>query len=445
MVPALAAKYTPGQSLFLVPGVAAGLPGLMVVLAAGMTAALLFMLVSRFANRIAGCGAVLLWLLSPMAIHWRSSYMSEVLTGLLWLVGLTLALRWWQRPDMRMSAALGAAVGAMAITRPVTALAFAVPLGVVCAYRVISRHWMREGMVAIASTLAVLAILPVWAYQTTGRATEAPVSLYTAQYMPWDRMGFGLDTANATRQGPPEMAEWAEGFRALHAQYTVQEASRAVRRRLAFVLRHAFWHYWAVFALLAVAGCLALRGAGGLVAAQSAALFVFYGLYAHFVTWDVYYFELLTVACGCVAIGLASLTSALARYRAWAPAWQAGFLGGTVAALGALLLPGLPAAVVRSLNRHNTQDRFLASLAGIEAPAIVFVRNGAAHDVDAQLVGLLGAPGELWIVHDLGIRNACLVARGSGHRLYLFDEGMGRLRPLQLQTDEASLRQAGCP
>jgi hypothetical protein len=113
--------------------------------------------------------------------------------------------------------------------------------------------------------------------------------------------------------------------------------------------------------------------------------------------------------------------------------------------LVALMLPGLPSAVVRSLNRHNAQSRFLTSLAGIETPSIVFVRNGAEHDVDAQLVGLLGAPGPTWIVHDLGGRNVCLAAAASGRRTYLFDEGAGQLSPIQLQTDAASLTQAGCP
>jgi 4-amino-4-deoxy-L-arabinose transferase-like glycosyltransferase len=445
VTPSVAAKYPPGQALFLMPGVAIGRPGLMVLIAASTTAILLFSLVNKVANRIAASGAVLLWLVSAMAIRWRSSYMSEVLTGLLWLAGLMLALRWWQRPGKGVSVALGAVVGAMAITRPITALAFAIPLGICCGYRAIAAHRMREALIAVAATVAMLTILPIWAQRTTGKLGVPPVSLYTAQYMPWDRMGFGLDTATATRDGPPEMAAWAGGFRELHAGYTLREAGRAILLRVEFVGRHAFWRYWVVFAILAAVGCVALRGAGALAAAQGAALFLFYGFYAHFLTWDVYYFELLTVVCGCVVIGVAALTAALARWRSWPPAWQVRALGGTIAVLGTLMLPGVPAAMVRSLNRHDAQSRFLASLAGIETPSIVFVKNGAEHDVDAQLVGLLGAPGPTWIVHDLAGRNVCLAAAGSGRRTYLFDEATGQLSPIQLQIDTASLNLAGCP
>jgi hypothetical protein len=445
VVPVLAAKYPPGQSFFLTAGVAVGLPGLMVVLAAGATAALIYCLVLARWSRTAALGAVLLWVLSPMALYWRSSYMSEVACGTLWLAGLMLALRWWKRADFSVSLTLGVVVGAMAITRPVTALAFAIPLGAACAYRAIAGHRMRDGITAVTTTLVVLMILPIWARQTTGSASEPPVSLYTAQYMPWDRMGFGLDAAAPTRQGPPDMASWAVTFRTLHSQYTPSEAVRAVANRAAFVGRDAFGRWWAVFGLLVIIGCFALGTGGILVAAQAGALFLLYGFYAHFVTWDVYYFELVAPACGCAAVGLAYLIRALGKRRAWRPAWNTGFLLGSFAVLGALLLPDLPATMVQSLRRHDRQRQFLASVTRVQRPAIVYAKYGTTHNVDAQFVGLLGAPGEIWIAHDRGARNVCLAAEAPQRHTYQFDEDAGRMRPIRLRTDPASLSAAGCP
>ena len=445
VMPSLAAKYPPGQALFLTFGVLMGLPGLMVVLAAGATAGLLYVLVKAQWSRAAGVGAVLLWLLSPMALYWRSSYLSEVASGLLWQTGLLLAIRWWRSGGLAVSITLGATVGAMAITRPLTALAFALPLGAIGLQRILAKSWLRDGVAVIVATLSLLLVLPLWAMRTTGRMTGPPLSLYTAQYMPWDRLGFGLDTVAPQRPGPPDMARWAEGFRALHAQYTPGEAVRAVIGRARFVWRDAFGPGWFLFVGLAVVGCLALGRAGALVAVQGATLFALYGLYAHFATWDVYYFELLAPACGLAAIGLAYLIEALARRRSWPSRWHGRFLLGSFTVLGALLLAELPVAVVQSLSRHDRQRRFLGSVASISDPAIVFVKYGVTHDVDAQFVGLLGAPGATWIVHDLGPENSCLAAQAPARKTFQYDEDAGRLRPMRLRTDSVFLTQVGCP
>jgi len=444
MVPKLAAKYPPGQALFLSPGVAVGLPGLMVALGAGVTAAWLYMLVRARWNRVTGLGAVLFWLVSPMALYWRSSYLSEVTTSMLWLMGLLLAAEWWRRGGTRLSTALGAVVGVMAITRPLTALAFAIPLAAICIHRAMERHRMRDGMAALLAVIAIVAVLPVWALRTTGRITRPPVSLYTAQYMPWDRMGFGLDPTLATRQGPPDMAKWSESFRDLHAHYTPRASLGTVEKRIAFVARDAFGRWWPLFACFVAVGCVALGRAGALVGAQAGALFALYAIYAHFVTWDVYYLELVAPACGCAAVGLAFLIRALARRRAWTPSWYNRFLLATFVVLGTLLFAEALVAAVQSVTRHDRQRHFLALVAGINQKAIVFVTYGASHDVDAQFVGLLGPPGPTWVVHDLGARNSCLAAQESGRQTFRFDEDAARLYRVTLPTDSAVLRQLGC-
>ncbi len=63
--PRIFARYPPGHSLMLVPGIWLGLPGLMPVLLAGLTAALTFILARRLAGVWIALGAWGLWTVSP--------------------------------------------------------------------------------------------------------------------------------------------------------------------------------------------------------------------------------------------------------------------------------------------------------------------------------------------------------------------------------------------
>ena len=178
VTPVLASKYPPGQALVLVPGTLMAAPGLMPLVLTGLTA---FLLVSLIARRWGWKAAVItwaLWLLAPLGLRFRPTYLSEVGTAFLWLAGWWCLSRWWDGKGDRYLVTLALAVGWMAITRPLTAVAYAMPLAVVVLPRVWKGHGWRAIGAAVMAGTAILTVLPVWARSTTGAWTRTPLHLH---------------------------------------------------------------------------------------------------------------------------------------------------------------------------------------------------------------------------------------------------------------------------
>ncbi|HET6679715.1 MAG TPA: hypothetical protein VFG84_00815, partial [Gemmatimonadaceae bacterium] len=152
--PVLAAKYAPGHALLLAPGALVGLPGLMPLMLTGVSGALVFALARRIATVWVALLTWLLWTTTTDTLQWHGSYFSEVTTAALVLVAWWGLLRWRDASDRRMLYLVAAAVGWGAITRPLTMLAFAIPIGVV-----VLRHTMARGAwrdLARAATIGTL-------------------------------------------------------------------------------------------------------------------------------------------------------------------------------------------------------------------------------------------------------------------------------------------------
>ena len=80
--------------------------------------------------------------------------------------------------------------------------------------------------------------------------------------MPWDRLGFGLDTTPATRPLPPELDALAGYFKDIHEAYTPAAAPAALLERARYAAGSA-WSGWRLpLALFAVAGLFFLPPAG---------------------------------------------------------------------------------------------------------------------------------------------------------------------------------------
>jgi hypothetical protein len=87
--PAVFSKYPPGTSLLLAPGVMVNLPGLPVVLMNALSGALVFVIARRFAGGVAALLTWLFWSTSFPVQYFHAMYLSEVPSGLAWL------LAWW--------------------------------------------------------------------------------------------------------------------------------------------------------------------------------------------------------------------------------------------------------------------------------------------------------------------------------------------------------------
>lgn len=432
LVPRTASKYPPGGALMLTPGVLLGVPAFVPLLLNGLSALLIFQVVRKVSNGWVAILTWLLWLSSSGNLIYRASYFSEVTTSALWLSAWYATLRFFETTQQRWLVVLAALVGLGAITRPLTMLAFAVPVG----YAVLSRIW-RTGrwtiiFAPLATVLCILAIIPVWSERVTGNWRQTPLALYTEAYMPWDVPGFGLRRVPATRESPPEAREIFDGFMARHEDHQFASLPRIAQQRMRALSEASMggWRSWLMPA--AVAGLVSLNAAGLLSVACAVMLFMAYLFYAHAPEWVVYYLEAFPILAFLVALGLWSTTSFLAarlpRHRGAA---SDAAIRIRVSLLSVLPLFGVFALFDTIGARHWRERRtahareFQSVIATIpDNRAIVFVRHSPYH---VHYTGHVANYAELesarvWLVHDRGPLNRLLREVAPERSSYLYDE-----------------------
>jgi hypothetical protein len=435
VTPVLASKYWPGQSVVMAPGARLGLPGLAPVVLSGVAGGLVYALCRRAAGRVAALLTTLLWLSAPATLYDRAAYMSEVTTATAWLIAWWGLLQWRdRRPGGGAPLALsGAAVGLTLITRPLAGIALALPI-VLVACRI---AWQRRpaqgfrhswGAVGTAAGVMVVvcAIIPVWSARTTGSWRDTPLALYTAQYMPFDRPGFGVGSAAAVRALPADLAQETDAFRRLHQAYQPAAIPFMLLGRIIGIARDV-WGGWRLGLLpFAVVGCVGL-GAEGMFALASVALLIALSLcYAHPPGFSLYYLEGEPVLALVTALGVIRVVRAQ-RVPLVAVGLAAGLVAATVVTV----------TRVRTAVRNDGAYRaaFAALVSGIpDRQAIVFVRYGPSHNANQGLVRNVVDLGHarVWIVHDRGTDDVRLSAQAPERTPYLFDETRGSLTRMPL-------------
>jgi hypothetical protein len=424
VAPRLAPKYPPGHALLLVPGIWLGVPGLVPVLLGGVSGGLLFALARRLAGAWVALLAWLLWLSAPALNLWRCTYLSQSTSTAVFLLGSLVLLHWREKKRPRDLAALAALVAWLGITRPATALAVAVPLGL-AALAVAGRRRILLSLAVLAAAGApVLAVLPAWAAASTGDWRALPYARYTRVYFPYEKPGFGADPTPPLRELPPDMVVFDRDYRRVHQAHTLERLPGALVGRLAGAGREMWgasaWRAPLVIFFLAALPALDRRGWFGL--ACVILLFAAHLAYAHPVQWAVYYHEGQAVLAFVTAYGL------------WRGTGRNALAAALLAVLGLAL--GLSDAVT---TRRQVQERvayhraFARTLVGISEPALVFVRYAPWHNPHRSLVENPGdhARARVWIARDRGEDDRRLVALAPERAPYLFDERTWTLRPLR--------------
>jgi hypothetical protein len=123
------AHYPPGWPLLLAIGVAVGLPWLVAPLFGGLYILLLFLTGRELDGPILGLAAATLGLFSPMTRLIFGSMLSHAAASTLLLAALWLTLVSRRNSGWQVSALAGAAAGLAFGIRPLTAVAFVIPLG----------------------------------------------------------------------------------------------------------------------------------------------------------------------------------------------------------------------------------------------------------------------------------------------------------------------------
>ena len=412
VVPRLASKYPPGHALLLSLGALVGFPPLVPLLLTGISAALTFGLAMRSFNPWVGLLTWLIWITAPIVLRFQPSYFSELTTSVMVLGSWWLLLEWRETRRRRWLLLLALAVGWGAITRPLTMLAVAVPIGVVVLRDVIRMRLWRDFGLAFGVGLLTLGILPLWNARTTGDWRLSPVELYRRDYLPFDKVGFTPDTTPPRRHISPAL-DFAY-FESARTQQTLGALPRTTWERLTNVFGEWFGGSRATgyrgdvlrLALLAfaVAGLFSMNGTLAFGLTSAAVLFVAHLPYAHWASWTVYYLEMTPVmAC----LGALGMWRAAQRFTATDGARQRAL---SIASIVIALL-AVPSILWwrEDHDRRSRFDRvFIDKLRQLPQHSMVFIRYSPR--VKAHMAVVWNYPDlsrvPVWVVHDLGARNA---------------------------------------
>lgn len=432
--PTLASKYFPGHSLLLTIGALLGWMPLMPLVLQSTAAVLLVVLARRVASGGVAMLAWIVWLFSPIVLFFGPTYYSEATTLVSWLAGFLALLEWRESRRPAWLVAVAISTGWCVITRPLTGLAYAIPVGAVVLHDVIRWRRGRDFALAIAAGMLVLAIIPLWSARTTGDWRVTPLQRYTSDYMPYDLPGFGMITTPPARALNPEFVHLNEVFSAFHPGHTLRALPRIAAERARYLV-DAVWGWsksW--FAILALLGLLTLRGPAAFAVVCSVVLFLTYLTFGTTPTWTLYYYESVPAYAFLTASGIAWLAAWVGSRRLpeagtpsdWrSPRWS------TALAAGALILciPGRSASgnIRRQLanNRVNLVQfaRLRESIPGNRA--ILFVRHSPWHNPHETFVQNVADPASarLLVVYDRGdAENARLLALMPDRRPFFFDE-----------------------
>ena len=256
--PVYASAYFPGTALLYVPGIWLHVPPWVTSLAvAGAVAGLLFRIAAELLDGSAAVVAVLLlWSVGPYRT--LSVMTLAQMPLLMWGLAATVAwLNWRVGHRLSWAAALGACLGLAAVTRPLDAICFAVPIGVdvlLCvgggagresrigpgsdragsevrrgagllgrlpgssAYR---RRRLACVAVMVAATTPSL-LLQLWLdHGITGQWTRTPFRLYADRDYPGTAYGFHrYDPAARPRSPLPQKQALYDQYRAVIADHT---------------------------------------------------------------------------------------------------------------------------------------------------------------------------------------------------------------------------------
>ncbi len=444
--PVVASKFPPGHALLMSLGAFFDAPALIPLLLTGLTGALLFSLARRVSNAWVALLTWIIWLGDPINLRFRAAYYSEVTSGAMWMLALWSLLEWRETRRTRWLVAVAAAIGWGAITRPLTMLAFAVPVGVVVIRDVIRTRAWRDFVLAFALGTAILGIIPLWSARTTGDWRLSPLALYRRDYLPYDKPGFGVDTTQPARQLMPVNRYTYIGFFGEHKLHTLGNLPKTAFNRLRAIARDEWSGSRLVLVPFVLLGFASLNAAVGFGLVCSLALFVGYLSYGHWAEWTIYYFE---------ALPPLSLVAALGVWRAleWTRArWPSventlsrrRFTRATVlaAVLLALLSGGELVRWRAQRQRMAAWDTaFRAMIAQLPVrAAVVFVHYAPRVGPHSLVVGntLHDMADSIWIVNDLGARDTTLMRFAGTRTPLLFHEDGG-----QVEIDRTLLPLAG--
>jgi hypothetical protein len=428
VAPVMASKYPPGHALLLSLGQLVGMPALVVLALVALRAAVTFALVRRLTNG----GIALLTcalLLNGDSLRWSASYFSETTTGALLVVCWYALLRWHEEGSAGWIALAALSLGWCAITRPYSAMLFAIPIGIVVLRDVWRTRRWRHLALAMALGSAIVGILPLWSARTTGDWALWPATLYTRDYMPYDHPHFGVDSAQPRRERPLDLALLEPSLRAVEREHTVANLPQIALDRLWHFFR-ATWEAPQFALILAVFGLFAVPPAVWVGVSTVGTLFVGYLAHVTWPDWTIYYMEVAPVLVFLTACGIAQLCVTIVRTDPERLSWRRAPRSTLALVAGSILLLTTvkkEEELFREMRESSEtyMGRLGKTIARLPTPSILFVRYSPKHSGHLSLItnGPDWQQAPIWLVADRGdARNAELLRRVPNRQGLILEE-----------------------
>jgi hypothetical protein len=468
--PVYASEYFPGTALLHVPGIWLHLPPYVTSLAvAGAVGGLLFWITAELLDGLWAWVAVLL-LMSDSLYRQLSIMTLAQLPLLLFALSAVVAwLRWRATRTTKSSICIGVFLGLAAITRPVDALCFALPICVAVACSIVTRasgpcevcegvrasggqasparvggpwHDGAQAVLAvIAGMIPFLSLQMVLNHGITGHWLQTPFGLYANRDYPGTAYGFHHYDPNAKPVSPlPQKQMLYDGYRQMIRDH---RPGRVLEDLFPFRLRAEMAQSSPTpFPLLALLLPLSLLGLSKPRAVVLVTLPLFLGLYAAYAFFLPHY---VMVAAPAVIVGILvganavfGRASARAMSRFLTLALTLFIAGDAIAALPQWSVSNDDAFDAPLIRSVNTQ---LASLP--HRPAVVLFTFDPARNLAEEPVynADVAWPDDAEVIraHDLGAKNSEIFRYYAEHQpgrfFYRFDEATGKLTPLGMARD----------
>ena len=404
VVPAVASKYPPGHALLLSIGSLVHFPPLVPFLLTAITAALVFGLATRLANPWIALMTWTFWISAPIVLRFQASYFSELTTSALLLGSWWALLEWRKTRNLRWLLLLALGIGWGAITRPLTMLAFAIPIGVVVVRDVVRLRLWRDFGLAFLTGVLVLAILPIWSWRTTGDWHVSPLELYRKDYLPFDKIGFSVDSSPPRRTVSPVLKTTNDYFFLARREQQLATLPKIVGDRALNLTIILFKGARLPLLLFAIAGLFFMSSPLQFAAMSAVLLFIAHLPYAHWAPWTVYYLEAAPVVAMITAVGIWHLAA-----RILADERRVTLASVFVTAL--LVGFAVPNVVFWRRDHRGRAaffERFSEELKKLPPHSIVFVKYTprTLQHIPVVFNSADLAHERVWVVHDLGARDA---------------------------------------
>jgi hypothetical protein len=437
--PVYASAYFPGTAVLYVPGIWLHLPPFVTTLSiSGVIAGLIFWITNELVGGVAGWLAILL-LLSNIVFRQLSVMTLAQLPLLLYALCATLLwLRWRKRGGLALPSMVGFLLAMAAITRPVDALCFAIPIG----FSFLARRSPRTILALICGALPLLCLQLVIDHGITGHWLQTPFNLYADRDYPGTAYGF--DPFNPSARPVSDLPQ---------KQMLYQTYSRLIEHHTPANIFYDFYHWrlrlvlsqvmpfpYPLLALLTPVAGLGLTRARAVVLASLPLMLLLYSAYVFFMP----HYVMVAAPALILAIVLAAETIAhlSGRYRRFARVSLTLFIAGqAIAALPQLAIPDHDVFGSDLLASVNQQ---LAALP--HRPAVVLFTFDPKRNLDEEPVYNVDVawPDDAMIIraHDRGPDNSRLFeyySKRQPHRaFYRFDEATRRLTLLAPPDTQAS-------